>query len=463
MSSAHHGEVTSAQGGIGHAIAVAPVESGNLGRDDYDEKKQQTEANLSELETGLEESLSSVDSDDPPDGGAAAWLVVLGAWCASFVGYGWINSIGTFQEYYESGPLKEYSSSQISWIPSLQIFFMSALGPLIGSVYDRYGIGLLIPVGSFLHVFGLMMASLSTKYYQFLLSQGICSSIGVACVFLSALSTISGWFSKRRGLAFGILATGSSVGGVIFPIMVSNLIRKVGYGWAMRSAAFIILALLVVANLTLKIRKRPVRASLSRQAMAEPFREPAFLMLLLGLFLVPFGLYIPINYMPVAAIGAGLDQQMATNLVAFYNAASGVGRLGSGYISDKAGKFNIFIIACYVSGILILSLWIPASGGVGVIVFSVFFGLFSGAYISLMGALVAQISPPEQIGYRNGLTFLISAIGGLTTSPIAGAILESPTGWTGMKIFAGVLLLSGTTGILFARFLKTGFKLSAIF
>jgi MFS family permease len=96
-------------------------------------------------------------------------------------------------------------------------------------------------------------------------------------------------------------------------------------------------------------------------------------------------------------------------------------------------------------------------------VFSVFFGLFSGAYISLMGALVAQISPPEQIGYRNGLTFLISAIGGLTTSPIAGAILESPTGWTGMKIFAGVLLLSGTTGILFARFLKTGFKLSAIF
>lgn len=232
-----------------------------------------------------------------------------------------ILGIGTFQEYYESGPLKEYSSSQISWIPSLQIFFMSALGPLIGSVYDRYGIGLLIPVGSFLHVFGLMMASLSTKYYQFLLSQGICSSIGVACVFLSALSTISGWFSKRRGLAFGILATGSSVGGVIFPIMVSNLIRKVGYGWAMRSAAFIILALLVVANLTLKIRKRPVRASLSRQAMAEPFREPAFLMLLLGLFLVPFGLYIPINYMPVAAIGAGLDQQMATNLVAFYNAA----------------------------------------------------------------------------------------------------------------------------------------------
>ncbi len=30
-----------------------------------------------------------------PDGGLAAWLVVLGAWCASFCSFGWLNSMSS--------------------------------------------------------------------------------------------------------------------------------------------------------------------------------------------------------------------------------------------------------------------------------------------------------------------------------------------------------------------------------
>jgi MFS transporter, MCT family, aspergillic acid transporter len=139
------------------------------------------------------------------------------------------------------------------------------------------------------------------------------------------------------------------------------------------------------------------------------------------------------------------------------------GRLGSGYISDKLGKYNSFIVACYTAGILILAMWIPATGVPVTVAFTVLFGLFSGAYISLMAALVAQISPPEELGYRNGLTFFGSAIGGLITSPIAGAILEGPGSWVGLKVFAGVMMIGGTTGILAARILKAGPSPRAIF
>ena len=45
------------------------------------------------LEEGQDDSLNAgSDTDEAPDGGLAAWLVVVGAWCASFCGYGWINS-----------------------------------------------------------------------------------------------------------------------------------------------------------------------------------------------------------------------------------------------------------------------------------------------------------------------------------------------------------------------------------
>ncbi|GIK05054.1 hypothetical protein Aspvir_009153 [Aspergillus viridinutans] len=155
---------------------------------------------------------TKMEDDGPPDGGVAAWLVVLGAWCCSFATRAGstqcsFKGVGSFQQYYETGPLKSYSSSTIGWIPSLQLFFMFALGPVVGIIFDNYGPRPLIIGGTLLHVFGLMMASLAKTYYQFILSQ--------------ALACVSTWFSKKRGAAMGIMVTGSSVGGVIFPIMIT--------------------------------------------------------------------------------------------------------------------------------------------------------------------------------------------------------------------------------------------------
>jgi len=86
-----------------------------------------------------------------------------------------------------------------------------------GIVYDRWGPVPLLVVGTFLHVFGLMMASLSTQYYQIMFSQSICSALGASALFTAATSPVGSWFLKRRALAFGIVASGSSLGGVILP------------------------------------------------------------------------------------------------------------------------------------------------------------------------------------------------------------------------------------------------------
>ncbi|KAH8880812.1 MFS general substrate transporter [Thozetella sp. PMI_491] len=419
---------------------------------------------ISELEKGEAPQGPPVWVNDAPDGGVVAWLVVLGAWCTSFCSFGWLNSVGVFQEYYASGPLRGYSSSTIAWIPSLQVFFMMAMGPIVGKLFDKYGPRYLILGGTFLHVFGLMMASLSTEYYQLLLSQGICSAIGVSAIFQPSLGCIMGWFHKKRGIAYGILATGSSLGGVIFPIMLNQLIPSVGYGWAMRISAFLILFLLIIANLTVKARHPPRPGNLSKEQMTRPFKETPFLFLMGGMFLLTFGIYVPINYLPSQAISAGIDPGFAPYLVAILNAASLFGRLTSGFASDKIGKFNTFSISCYVTGILVLALWIPAANShSGIIAFSALFGFFSGAYVSLIGALVAQISPLPEIGYRTGLVFLISALPGLVTSPVAGAILSNTHSWINLMIFSGVFLMVGTSVIFGARVSQVGWKPTGVF
>ncbi|KAH7303657.1 major facilitator superfamily domain-containing protein [Stachybotrys elegans] len=403
--------------------------------------------------------------EEPVDGGTAAWLTLLGAWCCSFCSPGWINSVGSFQEYYANGPLDNYSSSTIAWIPSLQVFFLFGLGPIVGRLYDLYGPKPLLIGGSLLHVFGLMMASLARTYYQFLLTQGVVSAIGVACLYSPALAVISTWFVQKRGLAMGIMATGSSVGGVIFPIMISRMIRYNGYGWALRTAGFLILGLQIVAILTVRPRVKPVPRPMAFKRFLAPFSEFNFVLLLAGIFLLTFGIYIPLIFLALQALEqANVSTEMANYLIAILNAASLFGRLLAGIGADKIGRWNMFIIACALSGVSTLAIWIPADTEAIAIGFAVTFGFASGAFVSLVGALPISVSPPPEIGYRMGVVFLVISLPALTMAPTGGAIIESSsTGWRDVKIFAGVMAIAGSAVTLLSRWFYTDKKLIKAF
>jgi MFS family permease len=67
---------------------------------------------------------------------------------------------------------------------------MFAGGIIAGKIFDDYGPRSLLIAGTFLHVFGLMMTSISTTYYQILLSQAICSAMGASLVFNPAFSSV---------------------------------------------------------------------------------------------------------------------------------------------------------------------------------------------------------------------------------------------------------------------------------
>jgi MFS transporter, MCT family, aspergillic acid transporter len=132
---------------------------------------------------------------------------------------------------------------------------------------------------------------------------------------------VAGWFNKNRGFAFGMLATGSSLGGVVFPIMVSRLIREVGYGWAMRISAFFILFLLIIANLTVKSLNPPNPHAVTKEELLHPFREVAMVALIFGNFLLTFGIFIPITFLVVQATAEGMSPELAQYLLAMLNAA----------------------------------------------------------------------------------------------------------------------------------------------
>jgi hypothetical protein len=150
------------------------------------------------------------DPPPPPDGGFNAWLQVAMGWLIIFVTWGYVNSFGSFQAYYTQ--VLPEDPSTISWIGSIQVFLTFFIGAFSGRLLDA---GLFVPtlfVGGVLQLLGIFMMSLSTKWYQLLLSQGVLTGIGGGIFFCPSMGLIATYFSDHRALAVGIVTTGNSVG-----------------------------------------------------------------------------------------------------------------------------------------------------------------------------------------------------------------------------------------------------------
>lgn len=198
------------------------------------------------------------------------------------------------------------------------------------------------------------------------------------------------------------MAAGSSLGGVVFPIMVERLVEERGFGWSMRAAAFLILGLLIYANLTVKSRLPPQPKIWSFTDFIQPLGELPFLLTVLASFAFFFGMFLPFNFVILSAEYNGMGPNLAGYLLAVLNAVSIFGRTLPGFVADRLGRYNVMIVTSFLSTILVLALWLPARGNVAYILFAAFYGFSSGAFVSLAPALIAQISDIRQIGVRTG-------------------------------------------------------------
>lgn len=92
------------------------------------------------------------------------------------------------------------------------------------------------------------------------------------------------YFRKKRAIAGGLTIAGSSLGGVIFPLMAVHLIPAIGFPWTMRACAFLIMGLLVITNLAVSSYldhcPKPFRIA---QYLA-PMRETNYLLMCLASF-----------------------------------------------------------------------------------------------------------------------------------------------------------------------------------
>lgn len=395
------------------------------------------------------------NSTDPPDGGGLAWRTILGAWMVQFATFGYISSFGVYQDYYATQFLTQQTPSDISWIGSLQLCLMYAPGVLVGRAFDAGLFHHLEIAGSALYVFSIFMLSLAKpgQYYQVFLAQAVGMGIGLGMTFLPSLSIVSHHFKKRRALAVGIVISGSSAGGIVFPIMLNHLFMSphVSFANAVRATGAVAGAMLLAANGLMRTRfpAKPASGRTKWTEMKEIIWDGAYLWSIAGAFFTSLGVYVPLFYLQLFAVDHGVDVRITTYCLAIMNAGSTMGRIIPTFLADRLGVYNMILPSIFISAALIFSIF-GATNSPGVILVAVLFGFSSGAYISLIPSLLVSLcNNLGELGVKMGCAYSVVAAAMLTGTPIAGALLGQERGnsqslsWWRAIIFTGICAFTG--------------------
>lgn len=196
--------------------------------------------------------------EPPPDGGLLAWTQVFCAFLVFVNTWGFVNSFGAFQAYYTS--ILPQAPSTISWIGSVQTCLMFFLGTFSGRALDAGYFHFTVIVGIVVQCVGIFTMSLARNYWQLLLTHGFATGVGGGIFFTPVMGLVSTYFARKRGMALGIVTCGNSAGGIIYPLVIRQLLPQIGFAWTVRVLGFINVVCLGVVIAFMKPRLAPRKA-----------------------------------------------------------------------------------------------------------------------------------------------------------------------------------------------------------
>ncbi|KAI9334968.1 major facilitator superfamily domain-containing protein [Obelidium mucronatum] len=391
---------------------------------------------------------SAAEERDFPDGGMNAWGVVFASFMAQFIVWGSIYSFGVYNNHYITEGVG--NSTQVSFIGGVGFVFIPALGILSGKLAQKYGFRKVVLAGSLFTSLGTFLASFASSLPALVLTQGALFGIGGSMIYFPAVALPSQWFSKRRGLAQGIAAAGSGLGGLALSITNQKLLDSIGIAWTLRSTALFFLVVLVAINPLFKTRLQSASSSKMDYAILKDSR---FMMLLMAGFFANFALFVGVDFIPVfAQQRAGLDTTQSATLLSIYNGFGAVGKIFMGLGADTFfGTSNALIISMWITVISYFS-WLAANSFAGIGAFAAVNGFVGGGFWALLPVVIAGMFGVDGLVSRVTLLYTALAAGNFA-GPIVAAVIQEHYGLDWMVIYAGLVALAAAVCGSLARFL----------
>ncbi|MGR8949737.1 MAG: MFS transporter [Gammaproteobacteria bacterium] len=303
-------------------------------------------------------------------------------------------------------------------------------GIWMGRLSDRYSITVPITIGSIAIGAGFIAAAQADSLLMFALANGIfIGFLGCSTMFAPLLADITYWFSKRRGIAVAICASGNYIAGAVWPPITNYYINEIG--WRETYFWVGILCLLVMFPMTLLLRRKRTGNTNAASSNVE-YIEPKTLgltpnALLVLIFIAGVGCCVAMAMPQVHIVSMchdfGYGPARGAEMLSLMLGFGIVSRLGFGMVTDKLGGLRTLLIASSLQCIA-LFLFLPAGGLQTLYVVSIMFGLFQGGIVPCYAIIVREYFPANEAGAKLGIIILATLIGMALGGYLSGVIFD---------------------------------------
>ncbi|MGE3693459.1 MAG: MFS transporter [Novosphingobium sp.] len=258
-----------------------------------------------------------------------------------------------------------WSKAQFALIGAIGIVGMVCT-PIAGRINDVLGprtaaaIGLsVIPIGF------LALSFMTGNIYQFYAIIAIKSAIGIIAATMAMTRVVVERFDKARGIALACLLSCPPLVGTIFAPIIAWMIEAEGWRNAYRFMALVsamggISAVLLIGKyVDAKGTLRAKAPKLDWAQFVEFCRNPTFVLLMFGMFLVNFPQPIVSSQMSIMLIENGATRAYAAAMLSVYTSTVIVGRFIGGYALDRVPPHVVAIVSLGLPAIGFAMLALP--------------------------------------------------------------------------------------------------------
>jgi len=386
------------------------------------------------------------------------WWVVVATFIVQLIGVaGAFYTVSVFLE-----PLHTtfgWSTTQISLAFTIAALLTGLLSPLVGWAVSRIGVRNVQIYGVIVCGISLMaLGSIQQLWHYFVLFAFMAS--GLVCITIVTVQTlISFWFTKKRGIAMGIVMAGVGLGGMLMVFLASQIVGAFGWRWAYRILGCMEFAI-VLPMILIFVKNKPQDLGLVPDGVAltatESQQQAAQGSLTLAQGAKSLAFYLLCTLSMIVFFMVGGFTQHAIALLKSLNVAradvfwglvlgmSVFGRFGFGALADKISKKTTLIsvlvfILLGIGSILFLSLDSMLVWG-----FILFFGCGYGGFITVFPLLLGEIFGLEHFSKYVGVFGLVQVLSLAFGIVCLGRIYDTSGSYVGAIQLLMILAVVGT-------------------
>jgi MFS family permease len=300
-------------------------------------------------------------------------------------------------------------------------------GILMGRLSDRFGIMVPVLLGATGLGLGFVAAAHSGSLWEFALSQGLLIGLlGTSAGFAPLVADTSLWFTRRRGIAVAICASGNYLAGAVWPPVLQHLFDTIGWRATFTGIGIFCFATIVPLAFVLRPRPPVLNATESNRHETKAIdisRRSLLLLLCIAGVACCVAMSMPQVHIVAYCSDLGFGAARGAEMLSVMLASGIVSRLASGWICDRIGGLRTLLLGSGLQGVALL-MFLPFDSLASLYVVSAMFGLFQGGIVPSYAIIVREYFPPAEAGAKVGLVIMCTLLGMALGGWMSGAVFD---------------------------------------